>query len=365
MDITSPPIRARLAGLPPLGLLRRLIVIWIAFWTLMLVAGVQEHLRLGGQHIWQPIVDNLTAAVVATGLAIVQMRRAQKLDALLDQPLRWFSRLWAWLPLQAVGYVALMYSLRFVLYAMAGERLRHGPWLDVFAYESTRFVLFYGLLGGVHFGIRSYEAWTVERLRVEQQTSLTRAAQLAQLTQQLQPHFLFNALNTISSLIHTDPDMADHLLTRLAGLLRAATDASSHPEQPLDDELRLLASYADIMTSRFGDRVSIAWQIAPDARGCNVPTLGLQPLLENCFRHGVERRRAPTHIVIRAGRDAARVWIEIGNDGDLVALPVHRGVGLGNLEQRLASLYGDRARLTLNAPPAGGLVARLEVPCAP
>lgn len=364
MDTVSLPMDAEAAEPRPRRLLRRLLWVWVAFWLLMLVAGAQEYLWIGGHRLWQPIVDYATAALVATGLAVIQMRRARHFDHLLDQPWRWFLHMWAWLPLQLVGFVSIMYAMRYVLYELAGAPLRHGPWTEVFAYETTKFILFFGLLGGVHFGLRSYEAWAAERVRAERQAHLTRQAQLAQLTQQLQPHFLFNALNTISSLIHSDPDMADHLLMRLAGLLRAATDASQRPEQSLADELRLLESYADIMVSRFAERVQIDWAIASDVRECRVPTLALQPLLENSFRHGAERRRTRTWIAIRAFRSEAGLCIEIENDGDPVSIPVRRGVGLGNLEQRLESMYGANARLTLAARPDGGFIARMEVPCA-
>jgi LytS/YehU family sensor histidine kinase len=154
------------------------------------------------------------------------------------------------------------------------------------------------------------------------------------LTQQLQPHFLFNALNTILSLIHPDPDLADTLLTQLASLLRAATDASRRLEQPLADELALLGAYASIMTQRFADRVHVEWAIDEAAMACLVPTLALQPLLENCFRHVVERRRAPTRIVVRARLMGAVLAIEIEDDGDLRTEPPVFGVGFGNGSNR-------------------------------
>jgi LytS/YehU family sensor histidine kinase len=224
--------------------------------------------------------------------------------------------------------------------------------------------VFYALLGGIHFGFRSYGAWVDERLTAEKQANLARQAQLAQLTQQLHPHFLFNALNTISSLIHRDPDAADMLLGRLATLLRAATDASQCPEQSLADELTLLRAYADIMVQRFADRVQISWEVDTTAQTCRVPTLGLQPLLENCFRHVVERRSAFTHIAIRTQRGASQLQIEIEDDGDLRRLPDKRGVGLGNLESRLQSLYGTQASLALRLRPGGGLIAGVSLPCA-
>jgi len=348
----------------PTRLWRRLLWIWISFWLLMFLLGAQEYLWSGGRQLWRPLVDYGTAALVATALAAVQIKRSQRYDELLSRPLRWFAHMWAWMPLQLVAFVSAMYGLRVGLYALVGAPLRHGRWADVLAYEAAKFTLFYALLGGIQFGLRSYKAWVTERLRGEQQARLAQQAQLAQLTHQLQPHFLFNALNTVSSLIHTDPDLADALLTRLATLLRAATDVSHRAEQPLTDELALLHAYADIMTQRFGDRVKMDWEVDPEAMHCRIPTLGLQPLLENCFRHVVERRRGRTHLTIRTRRRGERLSIEIEDDGDLQAMQATRGVGLGNLERRLQSLHGTQASLTLHARPGGGLIARVELPCA-
>jgi LytS/YehU family sensor histidine kinase len=263
-----------------------------------------------------------------------------------------------------MAFVGAMYVLRLALHSLGGEPFRSGLQVELLTYEVAKFVLYYTLLGGIQFGLRSYRAWATERLRTEQQSRLAQQAQLAQLTQQLQPHFLFNALNTVSSLIHSDPDMADALLTRLATLLRAATDASQRPEQSLADELTLLRAYADIMTQRFADRVEIRWELDAEAGPCKVPTLGLQPLLENCFRHVVERRRGLTHLAVRTACSEGRLRVEIEDDGDLQAMPSKRGVGLGNLERRLGSLHGAHASLTFQPRPGGGLIARVELPCA-
>jgi hypothetical protein len=357
-DALPPPVRTR-------RLWVRLLWAWVAFWILMFLLGTQEYWWSGGRRLLPPFIDYGTAAFVSTVIAAIQIRRVRRLDALLGTPLRWFAHAWAWMPLEAAGFVVAMYGLREFFYALAGIPYRHGAWVPVIAYEVAKFFLFYALLGGIHFGLHSYRAWVADRLRAEQQARLAQEAQLAQLTQQLQPHFLFNALNTVSSLIHTDPDMADTLLTRLATLLRAATDAGRRPQQPLADELALLHAYADIMTQRFADRVQIAWQIDDGLAGCLVPTLGLQPLLENCFGHVVEKRRAATHIVVRARRVAEGLCIEIEDDGDLrdAAVPHVPGVGLGNLERRLRSLHGERGRLLLLARPGGGTTVRVELPC--
>jgi len=342
---------------------RRLLWTWAAFWVLMFLIGAQEYLWSGGRRLWAPVIDYGIAALLSTALAAMQIRRALRMDPLLGQPARWLLHVWAWMPLQMVAFIVAMHAMRVALYALAGIPLHPALQLASVPYEVAKFSLFYALLGGIQFGVHSYRAWAGERLRAEQQARLAQQAQLAQLTHQLQPHFLFNALNTVSSLIHTDPEMADALLTHLGSLLRAATDASQRPEQPLADELALLHGYADIMTQRFGERVRIAWDVEDDARDCKVPTLGLQPLLENCFRHVVEQRRAPTRIVVRAAHLAGALRVEIEDDGDLQALPATRGVGLTNLERRLRSLHGAGACLQLRVRPGGGLVARVELPC--
>ncbi|MCX4160898.1 MULTISPECIES: sensor histidine kinase [Paraburkholderia] len=349
----------------PIELLRRLVWPWVAFWLLIFAVDIQQSMWSGELQFWRTLVNTSTSALGATVLIAVQMGRRNRRRSLLGQPLKWFLRAWAWMPLQLVVYVTGIYALRLGIYALAGSRYRHGPWGEVFAYDATAFVEFYVLFSGIIFGIQSYGAWAAERVRSAQQANLARQAQLAQLTQQLQPHFLFNALNTISSLIHSNPDSADRLLTQLATLLRAATDASQRPEQSLADELTLLHAYADIMTQRFSDRVRITWDVDAATSTCLVPTLGLQPLLENCFRHVVERRSAPTHIAIRARHDDTdKLQIEIEDDGETLGLPDTRGVGLGNLEGRLQSLYGTQASLALQLRPGGGLIVRVTLPCA-
>lgn len=358
--MTSRDARAEAVG-PRLG--RAVVLVWAGFWFLMLMVGIQDEARQGHRDLWRPYVDYGTAALMATLVALWQFRQARGPDAVLGRPLRWL----AWqvaeaLPLLLV-YVGALYGLRIAIYAMAGSRYRHAPWAEVFLYEGVKFLIFYGLFNGIHFGLRSYQAWHAERLRAAQQAALARQAQLAALTQQLHPHFLFNALNTVSSLIHSDPDMADTLLTRFATLLRAAMDAGRRPTQTLADELALLEAYAQIMTQRFVGRATVEWQIDAQALACELPTFGLQPLLENCFRHGVERRAAMTRIVVRASLQGARLRVEVENDGEPQRQPLRFGVGLGNLEARLQALHGDRARLTLSPRDGGGLLARVELPC--
>lgn len=340
-----------------------LIAGWCAFWVLMMAVGVQDEWRRGEPAPWLPLLYEASAALVASAIAWWQWRYARRFDALLAQPRRWFARVMMWGPLLAPGFVTAVYGLRHAVHALVGVPYRHAPWAEVFGYELVKFALFYLLFCAVHFGLRFYLAWQAERLNAERQARLAQQAQLTQLTQQLQPHFLFNALNTIAALVHTAPDQADALLTQLAALLRAATDAGQRPEQPLAAELDLLRAYAAIMTQRFGERADVTWHVAPEALRCQVPTLGLQPLLENSFRHAVEVRRAATHIVVRAACSDGRLRVEVEDDGPGLAAPPTLGVGLSNLQQRLHALHGERARVALQPRDGGGARNVVELPC--
>ena len=340
-------------------------IAWALFWVLMMTIGVQDHLRQGGTAVWKPLLWEGSSMLVSSLIVWLQWRRAGRLDELLNRPWRWFAASLAWLPLAAPCFIAAVFALRHAVHALAGETYTHDPWPVVFRYEALKFSMFYLLFVAIVFGLRSHAALASARLRLERERRLAQSAQLLQLAQQIEPHFLFNALNTIASTIHTDPALADTLLMRLAALLRAATDLARHPETTLADELTLLEAYASIMRERFAERVDIVFDIDPATHPCKVPSLLLQPLLENAFRHGVERRLAPTRIVVRAHRADARLCLEVQDDaGELAPGPdVPWGVGLGNLQQRLLTRHGDRASLTLQRRDGGGVLARIELPC--
>jgi LytS/YehU family sensor histidine kinase len=259
------------------------------------------------------------------------------------------------LPLLAPLFVIAVYAIRHGVVFAFGQTYNHPPWGSVFLYECTKFALFYTLFIAAVFGLRTHIALAEQRAR-------TQAAQLAQLTQQLEPHFLFNALNTVATTIHSNPDLADSMLTRLAALLRATTDLTRKPTCTLDEELKLLEGYTAIMCERFADRVTLLHEVDAEARACRVPTLSVQPLVENAFRHGVERSSEPTRLVLRALRRADRVRIELEQSRGRVDDTAASGVGIGTLRQRLAALHGARAQVGLDALPGGGVRAWFELP---
>ncbi len=335
---------------------------WLAFCLLMVLVGIQEELFSGAPDLGWRVTDELISMTAATVVAVHRWRVGPSADALLTQPARWFKRAVAWVPLAALLFVVAVYGVRHALRGLFGLSYEHAPWPAVLAYEGLKFSVFYLLFAGVQFGLRSYQALAAERIRSEQLRHLSTEARLQQLTQQMQPHFLFNALNTIASQVHQDPDGADASLVRLAALLRAATDVAQRPQHTLADELALAHAYADLMAQRFGDRVRLTWHEGSAPLRCTVPAMALQPLLENAFVHGVERHRGTTRIEVSVRRDRSRVRIEVADDAGTLAPEWHDGVGLGNLRQRLQVLHGGAATLTLATRAEGGVSAVLELP---
>ena len=340
------------------------LVAWAIFWLLLMTVAVQDHLRQGRVDLWQPLLWEGSSFIVASCIVWLQWPLMHRLDRHLARPWRWFAAVLVWLPLFALIFVAAVYALRHAVYALLGEAYRHDAWAVVFRYETLKFSLFYLLFLALLFGIRSHTAFSTERVQGERARALSQQAQLLQLTQQIEPHFLFNALNTIASTIHSNPELADKLLTRLAALLRAATDLKRRPEVPLAEEMRLLQAYGDIMQERFGERVNLRFDIDPSSTHCTVPTLVLQPLLENAFRHGVEQRVQPSLVVVRSRRSGERLLLEVEDDAGILPAQPRLGVGLSNLQERLALRYGASASLSLSPRASGGVLACIELPCA-
>jgi len=345
---------------PPTG--RGFWLAWAGFCALMLLVGMQEVLFDGYTHWQWPLFDELVALAVATGVAAWRWRVGPRDDLLLATPLRWFARALSALWWVAPGFVLLMYGIRHAARALLGDSYLHAPWQVVLGYEGLKFSVFYLLLSGVQFGLRSHQALAAERLRAAQFEQLSVQARLQQLTQQVQPHFLFNALNTIAGLLHDNPRAADAVLVRLAALMRAATDAAAAPEHRWSQELALARSYGELMVQRFGSRVQLNWHDDPAAADCRVPALSVQPLLENAFVHGVEQRAGPVHIEVAVSLQAGRLRVTVKDDAGQLPPTLVEGVGLANLRQRLQALHGDSAVLALEAVPGGGVLARLELP---
>lgn len=343
---------------------------WILFWALMIAVAIQDYLRSGRTRIWEPLLWEGSSALVITLLGLAYRRLARANDRLLHTPVRWFLAQLIWLPVIGIGFIVVVYALRHGVYALAGVEYRHEPLGEVVVYEAVKLLLYFGLFMAVLFGILSYRELTAEKERAQRSAALLRQAQLQSLTQQVQPHFLFNALNTISSLMHVDAARADMLLARLSDLLRATLDMSGRLEHDVRGELDLLRAYAQLMAERFADRVDIAWEVDDAVLDCRVPVMSLQPLLENTFKHTVERRSRPTRILVAARRKGGQLLLRIEDDAGMLAPQapsadnVRTGVGTKNLRERLETLYGDRAEFQLIQLEPAGVRAEMRLPCA-
>jgi len=340
---------------------RALFALWGLFWLLMVVVALQDDLGNDDIRWWEPVLWEGSSCVVATFWLLMERRAAHRWDEYLAQPWRWFARHLVWLPAIAVTFVVAIYSIRHGVYALTSETYEHESWPYLLVYESVKLVLFAGLWLGIIFGLASFERWRQQREQLLTLQKHLAESQLAQLKAQLQPHFLFNALNTISSLMQVDVERAVRLLTRLADLLRASLQASARDLTSLREELKLLELYAQIMQERFAGRVTLTWEVAEDALDAEVPALLLQPLLENAFKHGVERSRDPVAIRVAAERRGDELLVTIHNSDSSLPVTPSTGIGLRNCRERLELLYGARASLRLE-PDDNGVTARLAIP---
>lgn len=167
-------------------------------------------------------------------------------------------------------------------------------------------------------------------------------ARLESLSLQLQPHFLFNALNTISSTVYDDPTAADEMIGRLGDLLRHSLRTTGRQEITVDEELVTLRAYLAFVEARFGDRLHVALQVEPSALGLAVPAFILQPLVENAVRHGAATEYQDAGIRIALSRHAAELQLDVENDVHATPdEPLPMGTGLGTTRARLQLLYGD------------------------
>lgn len=218
--------------------------------------------------------------------------------------------------------------------------------------------------------------WTLDGIRARRENELLGMrlrhqladARLHALRMQLNPHFVFNALGTVLSLTGTDPPAAKRTTSLLGQLLEQTVADSVRPVGRLGDEIEFLDRYLELERMRFGDRLSVVIRIAPEASGATVPSLLLQPLVENAIKHGISRRPGPGRIDIEANRRGERLDIVVSDDGPgpFFANRAEEGIGLRNTAERLRALFGQgETVLELNARDAGGTEVRMEIPFRP
>ncbi|WNG32212.1 hypothetical protein F0U61_00265 [Archangium violaceum] len=206
------------------------------------------------------------------------------------------------------------------------------------------------------------KAWNIERMaQLERQAALE--AQLKALQGRTNPHFLFNSINTVASLIPENPELAERTLERMADLFRYALDSSKTRLVTLQREVEMVRDYLEIQSARYGSRLSTRVEFDERAAGLEVPPLILQPLVENAILHGMAHRRSGS-VLVRVRHEGERVSLEVLDDGPGPGASEHRGsqTSVEDLRERLHLLYGERGVLALETAPGGGCIARMAIP---
>jgi two-component system, LytTR family, sensor kinase len=210
--------------------------------------------------------------------------------------------------------------------------------------------------------------WNNARIehRLEEQETLLLAAKITALSNQINPHFLFNTLTSISSLIRTQPETARMLITKLSGLLRRLMRSSDH-FVTLREELESIDEYLDIEVVRFGPQLTVVKHISPDTLDVIVPSMILQPLVENSIKHGLAKKVGEGRITITTGLRNRHTVIEVHDNGlgmteERLEQAVGEGIGLSNVNERLRTIYGASCQLKLKSIPGQGTSASLEIP---
>lgn len=232
-------------------------------------------------------------------------------------------------------------------------------------YSFATDLMYYVTIVMTWHAINYFRAATERELRAARLQARLAQVQLRELQAQLSPHFLFNALNASTALISDEPESAEEMLTRLSELLRLTLHPDKTAEVPLERELEILSKYLEIQKIRFKDRLNIVIDVPAELSGALVPTLILQPLVENAIEHGVARRDGSSRLRIRARLEGASTTLEVQDDGPGLQARgegLRPGVGLANTRARLEQLYGGKGRLSVGDAPAGGVLAAVELP---
>jgi sensor histidine kinase YesM len=341
-----------------------------AFWTLIGLAFASQ-LYVSSAHFGNPIswryaVSNSLADWYVFALLSVPAIGLSQRHPLIQK--RWkdavaihfgastlFSITWVGLRLVAGRFLSLAY-LESLDFAQAFKDLLGRTFLFN--------LLIYWVIVTVSHALDYYRKYHERELRTSELEKRLAQAKLQALQMQLNPHFLFNTLHAISALMHKDVEAADRMIARLSDLLRYALESTDAQEVPLKQELDFLKRYLEIEQTRFGNRLAVQMEIAPETIDARVPNLVLQPLIENAIRHGIEPHSKAGRISLRATRDNETLVLQVRDNGAGVSnhSKLQEGIGLSNTRARLQELYGADHRFELNNATDGGLLVSVTIP---
>jgi len=278
--------------------------------------------------------------------------------SLARRPISWLAleiRAFAWSVVLGAGACLLFYEL--VIWKV--HKFRWGDWIA----DSVDFVVVLFLWCSLYFSLKQWQQSAQERERLLQAESEAREARLSALRCQLNPHFLFNSLNAVSTLVlDGNAPSATRMLAQIGDLLRATLENQTLSETPLSQEIALTELYLAIEQTRLGDRLQLHFAIPPETLDARVPSMLLQPLVENAIRHGVAALVEGGRIAISARLEGDRLRIVIRNSARMAPSERLNGIGLHNTRERLETLYGTEQRLSLEWPQADVCEVTVELP---
>jgi two-component system LytT family sensor kinase len=338
---------------------------WTALWTAIGLLNA-DHFYLNEAASGRPgrflprLIEELTAAWSAGALVLLLVAAMRRIRRLRSRWRRYAGHMALLLGFSLL-HTSVIWASRLLAFPLLGlGQYDYGVMWWRYPMEFPSDIIVYALTACVTWLADHYRANRARELHAAQLESALADARLEALRLQLNPHFLFNALNAVAATMYEQPRAADEMLACIGDLLRATLQANTQ-EHPLAEELRLLALYLDIQRARFGQRLHVRMDIAPGLDRLRVPFLLLQPLVENAIDHagGASHHRIDVHAMVENGR---LQWC-IGNQGGL-ASNAHRGhgIGLANIQARLRHLYGEEAGLRLETLEDGGAQVRLWLP---
>jgi two-component system LytT family sensor kinase len=346
---------------------------WLMYWGLWAVLGVymatMDAVRFPSMPFFTILIpmnmlQNLVFGCAGLGVLVLAGR----------WPLERF--VWAewknWV-IHLVGSIVLAVIALWVIYLIAGEFASihqgaksgadedHGFTHFLSQYFHVYLLLLWAVLGAFH-GIRIFDRYQKRELESAQLESQLAQSQTQALRMQLQPHFLFNTLNSIAALIHCDAEAADRMVSRLADLLRMTLDSGSAQEITLRQEMAFTDAYLGIEGIRFHDRLTVNKDVAEDCLNALVPAFLLQPLVENAIKHGVADKAEPSAITIRARHQQQWLTLEVIDTGRGMNGSRKTGIGTKNTADRLQLMYKDCHTFTLENMPGQGARALVRIP---
>lgn len=279
------------------------------------------------------------------------------------------AKRWTALHLSATAVVAAAQLFVLALFdSMFNPPFADAPMSRIYRAEALlhldfTVMVYWTMLGSIYM-VEFHRRFRQRDLDAARLSAQLAAAQLETLRMQLNPHFLFNALNGVGELLHSDPASANRMISRISELLRQALRSGASHEIPLWRELELADAYLDIARMRFGRALSVEVSVAPAAMDVLVPALILQPLLENAFHHGFGSRSASPRLEIVANVTGERLRLSVQDNGrgDDAPDDAGFGIGLSNTRSRLEAMYQGIATLLLETPLYGGFLVVIELP---